>query len=597
MAVGCKNCIDKWINGKNKCPHCRSILQSKQLIPFRFMDDLVSQLSESLEREKKPLHDEYCAVHNELMIYYCKDCDDGVCSDCIAFEETHRDHTLERIQSLYSRCLEQMKDNMVKLDEKSSNYKSMIEFANTAVQTIMKKGQDAVNTQKMIFKESERQIRLKAKELIAPFQVCESKIKSESEKLGNTIKVLETKISGSSPLHIIKNSETIISLINRHPTLNYEPQIPKLDIDFHTDLIPPYERREFTIFDYSSLSYCFSPAFSISGLDWRVNFRVDDEILTAFVELLTEREYEAEYQFYLEMKYGDPEISAISNEVTYLFDKQSKYTYVEIAEVTDIDKMFENSSKVVIIFNVRSTSWKQKCIDLENSIQNCKSEVNQMPESSSKFTSKRKLKSLYSGKSMPPLVHLSTESREAALTLPGPHSEELLSSMDSTDNAPVNYNQTPDVFDEHAQSFSNTLLNTNPLFGSPTVQRTMTYRSSNCTSDSFHSPIASSPDMPDGYLDDLYSTLREEEDGLNLGDIEDDFSEDSENQPSTTYLDTVLDTLDTLQYSTSSDNGALMQRLKTNVIEMLARYTSIGGINNEDDDETVSNYSVNLTEL
>ncbi|KAJ3320279.1 hypothetical protein HDV06_005423 [Boothiomyces sp. JEL0866] len=595
--IGCKTCIDKWINGKNKCPHCRSFVQSKQLVPFRFMNDLVSQLSGSLEKENKTAAQDYCDTHNELMIYFCRDCSDGLCSDCVAFETTHREHHLERIQSLYHESLKNLNDQMSVLESRSAQYSEIIEFTQTAVQSIAKSGQDTINEQRRIFKESEKRITLKVKELSAPFKVCERRIKSESQKLENTIRTLESKITNASPIHIIKNSDKIVSLINRHPTLTYQPQIPNLDINIETEHIPPFEHREFEICDYQSLHYCFSPTFSISGLDWRVNFRIDGGILTAFVELLTQRDLDAEYQFFIEMKYGDPAVVAVSNQVAYVFDKQSRYTYIEIGEVADVDKMFQNSSSVTIQFNVRPTSWKQKFLDLEYLMKSCSSLPLESSEPDHQFKDIAKPKTCIQKYHLSSPRMLRNQTREDEIQSPNALMDNCYSSNEEVPSTGALYDDTvSDPFDQQALAFSNSLIR--PLFLSSRSDQSSEGQHQNI-GESFNSPVHQG-----GYLDDLYSSIRDEEERLNFGDFEDDLSENSndseyiDQEQSTTYLDNVLDTLDSLQDG-NTDNHAILERLKTNVIEILARYTSSFniGIDDANDDETYSNNSMDLTEL
>ncbi len=105
----CEGCLKKWLNEKkSECPVCRRDLESSQIIKCRFLKDISSCL-DTLKLSKiknfsiyqKQESIDQCAIHNLKMIYYCLSCTKVVCSDCVMFTDTHKDHKFERIKIIF----------------------------------------------------------------------------------------------------------------------------------------------------------------------------------------------------------------------------------------------------------------------------------------------------------------------------------------------------------------------------------------------------------------------------------------------------------------------------------------------------------------
>lgn len=150
---GCCNCMNRWVQSKQECPHCRSPLRVSDLVNCRFLTDLSAELlrldafhgnnssnsninSEMLfpssvqhlrangsvvgsplsgSAAPAALHGGcppgHCPEHPNMSLqYYCKTCDSAVCSDCAMFSPTHKNHEFQHLVQIYDEHLRMISD-------------------------------------------------------------------------------------------------------------------------------------------------------------------------------------------------------------------------------------------------------------------------------------------------------------------------------------------------------------------------------------------------------------------------------------------------------------------------------------------------------
>ncbi len=64
-------------------------------------------MSVKKKEEKKEL--DACAIHNLEFYYYCKDCEEALCTDCAMFGKKHKGHEFQHISKVYENQVEQIK--------------------------------------------------------------------------------------------------------------------------------------------------------------------------------------------------------------------------------------------------------------------------------------------------------------------------------------------------------------------------------------------------------------------------------------------------------------------------------------------------------
>ena len=100
--LACSSCLRQWIeNTRQQCPHCRTPLQSHQLVNARFVADIM-QTIKNQEQVAKQKNIEYCSVHTKTQLdYFCNTCRKPICSDCAMMGDTHKHHSFEKLKKIY----------------------------------------------------------------------------------------------------------------------------------------------------------------------------------------------------------------------------------------------------------------------------------------------------------------------------------------------------------------------------------------------------------------------------------------------------------------------------------------------------------------
>jgi tripartite motif-containing protein 37 len=76
------------------------------------MDDIYAELHR-IEKERR-IEDktEVCKLHSSPLHYYCKTCEDSICSDCAMFGDTHKQHEFEKLQNVYDKHVNGLKEEI-----------------------------------------------------------------------------------------------------------------------------------------------------------------------------------------------------------------------------------------------------------------------------------------------------------------------------------------------------------------------------------------------------------------------------------------------------------------------------------------------------
>ncbi len=101
--------FQKWlIEQRQQCPHCRTPLRVNQLVNVRFADEVTAAI-DTLEA-KTWKSKEVCVDHdNTPKTYYCNTCKMAICSDCAMFTAEHKSHEFEKLQVVYQRHVDAIK--------------------------------------------------------------------------------------------------------------------------------------------------------------------------------------------------------------------------------------------------------------------------------------------------------------------------------------------------------------------------------------------------------------------------------------------------------------------------------------------------------
>ena len=82
---------------------------------------------------------EVCLQHdNTPLNYYCNTCRTAICSDCAMFGEEHKSHSFERLQVVYQRHVEQIKQESGCLLKRLQELSEHVRDTQTSIEKVTK---------------------------------------------------------------------------------------------------------------------------------------------------------------------------------------------------------------------------------------------------------------------------------------------------------------------------------------------------------------------------------------------------------------------------------------------------------------------------
>ena len=250
--IACDRCLFNWFIKlkKGKCGYCRVKTNYYQMVSVPFMDKVVTFV-EKFFNKNADLTDtidkdflEYCPKHkNEVLYYYCLDCDHAYCKTCFVFfgqeKDKHEGHNIIEYKKYKSMSLPLLKKNTDKLESNIQQVEENIKICQSYKQAYEHEREIGNDFIKNILKEFNKQMddtlqiiddKIKIlKEYISEY----NKHKKEVDDFNQSIKD-NKDISGESSENLIIN----LTKINKKKIISLK-EIEKLnrlskDISFNT---------------------------------------------------------------------------------------------------------------------------------------------------------------------------------------------------------------------------------------------------------------------------------------------------------------------------------------------------------------------------
>lgn len=116
--LSCKECTDKWFMSQRvaSCPYCRNASDGEYIVSEPITT--ISKLAFLLEEPNMSYYK--CDKHSKSIEYYCKNCKESLCGDCL-FESikdgTHNGHQLFKATDLMQKYKHRLKISLAKLEK------------------------------------------------------------------------------------------------------------------------------------------------------------------------------------------------------------------------------------------------------------------------------------------------------------------------------------------------------------------------------------------------------------------------------------------------------------------------------------------------
>ena len=139
--IACEKCLFNWFNElkKKKCNYCGLETNFNKMISVPFMDTVVNFMEKILKKDEK-LSDtvdkeyiEYCPQHkNEILYYYCLNCETAYCKTCFVFfgeeKDKHLGHKIIEYKKYKYMNLPILKENIETLESNIQNIEENIKI-------------------------------------------------------------------------------------------------------------------------------------------------------------------------------------------------------------------------------------------------------------------------------------------------------------------------------------------------------------------------------------------------------------------------------------------------------------------------------------
>ena len=380
----CEKCIQKYLfDNKSQCPLCKNSLRSSQLIQVSFMAE-VANFIDKMNNNKKNEELENCPKHNIQYLYYCKNCNVPLCSDCYMFEDNHKEHEIKRINDVYKEHFDLIKKEKENLDNNceillNRNLRDIsdkiIEIGNFKY----KRSKELEDT----FNNLNSQLNNHSQDLINKLIKWKQDLEIKIETIEIERNNISKEIKNSSKSNLIRKSENILNsiktindkLIKEKETkenfhLNLSNKIPN-------SIIPKYETAIFEIENFleNNNEIIYSPELRINGLIWRIklypkgNASSKNEYLSIFLELLEGINEISKYYYILEL-INFKNKNNFYQEYSSNFSNGECWGYSKFFKLSKLKEngFIDDKGKICIKIHIRPENYFQLSRDLKNYI-------------------------------------------------------------------------------------------------------------------------------------------------------------------------------------------------------------------------------------
>ncbi len=380
----CEKCIQKYLlDNKSQCPLCKTSLRSSQLIQVSFMAE-VANFIDKMNNNKKNEELENCPKHNIQYLYYCKNCNVPLCSDCYMFEDNHKEHEIKRINDVYKEHFDLIKKEKENLDNNceillNRNLRDIsdkiIEIGNFKY----KRSKELEET----FNNLNNQLQNQSQDLINKLIKWKQDLEIKIEKIEIERNNISKEIKNSSKSNLIRKSENILNSIKTiNDKLIKEKEIKEnfnlnLSNKIPNSIIPKYETAMFEIENFleNNDEIIYSPELRINGLIWRIklypkgNASSKNEYLSIFLELLEGINEISKYYYILEL-INFKNKNNFYQEYSSNFSNGECWGYSKFFKLSKLKEngFIDDKGKICIKIHIRPENYFQLSRDLKNYI-------------------------------------------------------------------------------------------------------------------------------------------------------------------------------------------------------------------------------------
>ncbi|KAK8853904.1 hypothetical protein M9Y10_016449 [Tritrichomonas musculus] len=381
--IGCENCIKDILAQNKKCPNCSANNTDHEPVHLHLIDSIKEYLPflELLYSDT-----EICKKHLKKIEYFCDDCNEPLCSECI-FDELISDHKFHENHNIADIKLKLQKD---------------ISLLNTAIDSIETKSNSLLQINSKleksknslllelhaIFKEMYSSFESKKRASIQPFIDRIKELNELKEQVSESLHLVNRLIATQHPNIIIETPKILDEALNLEKKYQQmKPISPQLNVS--NDISPQYQffqvkitkfketQRRFSQLGEEETKFILFEKKTINGNKWRAkvypngNNNAEGSFLSVFMELTRGNKTPSNYFYRVEVQSHDPSKPNIIKEYNSEFKNNDSWGWNKVVSLDTIlnqEAYLDPEGSLILNFGIRAETYYQIYKDLQEAV-------------------------------------------------------------------------------------------------------------------------------------------------------------------------------------------------------------------------------------
>lgn len=383
--IGCESCIENILKNNLQCPNCNESNFHDFLSPIHvhFIDNMEQCLNvfEQLFSEEN-----ICIKHKKPNEYYCTDCDQYLCSDCIYDEllsdhPNHKDHNIDSAKLKLQKDISNLYPLTDSIEEKSNSIMNLNSKLNKSMNSMLL-------DQHEIFRNMQASVESKKNMALKPLDNRINQLIEMQKKISKALNLVYQLISTQSSNILIE----IPNILKESNAIDQEfkqldPILPELSVS--NDILPQYQsfqfeipnfaetQRKFSQMGENEIKYILTKKQTISGNKWRAkiypNGNTNDKgsYLSVFFELVRGNRVPSSYFYRVEIVSNDPSKQNIVKEYNSEFNINDTWGWNKVASLDTIlnkNGYLDSKGTLKLILGIRAGTYYQVYKDLQEAV-------------------------------------------------------------------------------------------------------------------------------------------------------------------------------------------------------------------------------------
>jgi tripartite motif-containing protein 37 len=378
LRVVCASCLDQWCESHTLCPYCRRDILCVDFVRLDWGCDFRKLLGHLQQMTSEA---SLCQNHHKPTEFFCSECSQYLCSDCL-FEEltqkSHTGHSISRMMDIFNALKCELVKSLVVLNSINGQIQQR---AISVRQAASRLDLDTAEQIRAMARFAEA-LRTSSENQSAQYHKALVASADKLIVLSERAKALARPLSGDCDIADVSNVAGVLAEIQR-TRLEIEDAIkPSPPPEPQNDILPPFSTAAFVVRDFRAAletardqtpAVCiYTQTQHVYGNLWRLkiypfgNMNGRSTHVSVFVEMCRGAAVKAPFRYKIEITSSDPMENQIVHEFRSEFAVNASWGWnkaILIEKVTEHGFLNENGD-LTIVLSLKPETYAQACRDL-----------------------------------------------------------------------------------------------------------------------------------------------------------------------------------------------------------------------------------------